>query len=238
MKKFKNIIANIKDIIIRMILPYLSEKTKFSFIYRYKFWKYSQNAEYSASGAGSDINATIKIRSGLESFFKEFNIKSIIDIPCGDFNWFGKINLENYKYIGCDLVEEVITNNNLKFNNNKNISFTTFDLINDDIKKFDNYDFLIIRDCLVHLDNKDVHKILKKIFSSKIKYIGLTSYDIENNDIKPQKGDRWRPINFLLKPYLLDTPFYIIDDSNSFNNTENLKKLLIWKNENSNIYSK
>ena len=97
MKKFKNIIANIKDIIIRMILPYLNEKTKFKFIYRYKFWKYSQNAEYSTSGAGSDINATIKIRSGLESFFRKFNIKSIVDIPCGDFHWFGKINLENYK---------------------------------------------------------------------------------------------------------------------------------------------
>ena len=88
------------------------------------------------------------------------------------------------------------------------------------------------------LEESQIRKILNKIFKSKIKYIALTSYDIEQNNISPQKGDRWRPINFLIEPYKLKKPFYKLDDFNQFNSAEKQKKLLIWKiDENSNIYT-
>ena len=149
-----------------------------------------------------------------------------------------KINLDDYKYLGCDLVEQVIKDNNLKYKNFKNVSFSEFDLVNDDISIYNNFDFLMIRDCLVHLEESQIRKILNKIFKSKIKYIALTSYDIEQNNINPQKGDRWRPINFLIEPYKLKKPFYKLDDFNHFNSGEKQKKLLIWKiDENSNIYT-
>jgi len=32
--------------------------------------------------------------------FEELEISSILDIPCGDFNWMKEINLDKYKYIG------------------------------------------------------------------------------------------------------------------------------------------
>ncbi len=239
MKNIKKIFTIIKDIGLNLILPFLSEKKKFNLIYKSKYWKYKINSNYSASGAGSDLDATLNIRAGLKIFFKKFHIKSILDIPCGDFYWMSQMDLDEYKYLGCDLVEQVIIDNNLKFKNLKNIKFSTFDLINDDINVYNNFDILIIRDCLVHLEEKQIHKILKKIFDSNIKYIALTSYDITNNKINPQKGDRWRPINFLIEPFLLKKPFYEIDDFNDFNAGEKQKKLLIWKiDENSNIYSK
>ena len=52
-----------------------------------------------------------------------------------------KLNLDKYKYLGCDLVEQVITDNNLKYKNFKNVSFSQFDLINDDINIYNNFDF-------------------------------------------------------------------------------------------------
>ena len=147
-------------------------------------------------------------------------MKSILDIPCGDFYWMSKLNLDKYKYLGCDLVEQVITDNNLKYKNFKNVSFSQFDLINDDINIYNNFDFLVIRDCLVHLEESQIRKILNKIFKSKIKFIALTSYEIKDNNISPQKGDRWRPINFLIEPYNLKKPFFKLNDQNELNSAE------------------
>ena len=237
MQILKKIITIIKDKGLNLVLPFLSEKKKFSLIYKTKFWKYKIGSNFSASGAGSDLEATINIRAGLELFFKKFSVKSILDIPCGDFYWMSKLNLDKYKYLGCDLVEQVITDNNLKYKNFKNVSFSQFDLINDDINIYNNFDFLVIRDCLVHLEESQIRKILNKIFKSKIKFIALTSYEIKDNNISPQKGDRWRPINFLIEPYNLKKPFFKLNDQNELNSAEN-KKLLIWKtDENSNIYT-
>ena len=43
---------------------------KFSLIYKTKYWKYTFDSNFSASGAGSDLDATANIRGGLELFSK------------------------------------------------------------------------------------------------------------------------------------------------------------------------
>lgn len=36
---------------------------------------------------------------------KKYSIKSILDIPCGDFSWMKKIELDGIEYIGADIVK-------------------------------------------------------------------------------------------------------------------------------------
>ena len=45
---------------------------------------------------------------------KIFN-KNFFDAPCGDFNWMKLVNFDDCKYIGGDIVNLIISNNNKEF---------------------------------------------------------------------------------------------------------------------------
>jgi hypothetical protein len=44
-------------------------------------------ASESLSGKGSSLEATSTLREHLEKLIAELGISSLLDIPCGDFNW-------------------------------------------------------------------------------------------------------------------------------------------------------
>ena len=90
----------------------LSLQERFELIYNENFWE----SEESRSGIGSEIENTKEVLKALEHFIKEFKIKSIIDIPCGDYNWMSSMDMRNLKYQGHDIVKQLITDNkkNLK----------------------------------------------------------------------------------------------------------------------------
>lgn len=60
---------------------------------------------------------TVNLRKKLRKIIKKYKIKSIFDAPCGDCNWIkGIIRNSSVKYIGADIVDEIIKNNKKKFN--------------------------------------------------------------------------------------------------------------------------
>ena len=79
----------------------------FKNIYDNNYWGESETF----SGEGSTIKATEILRQNLEKLFKEFDIKTLLDIPCGDFNWMKELKYEFDFYLGCDIVYDIITNN-------------------------------------------------------------------------------------------------------------------------------
>ena len=60
------------------------------------------------SGPGSDVNQTSLITKELFALFKDLNIRTMLDIPCGDFNWMKDVDLNSIDYTGADIVEELI----------------------------------------------------------------------------------------------------------------------------------
>src|SRR5690606_267167 len=56
-----------------------------------KYWKSSE----SLSGDGSELSVTITLRKGLEKVLEEFKVETMLDIPCGDFNWMKMVKLSN-----------------------------------------------------------------------------------------------------------------------------------------------
>jgi hypothetical protein len=86
-------------------------KDTFDNIYKTNYW--SSNESY--SGKGSQINTTINIRKALPKLFKKYKIKTLLDVPCGDFNWMKEVDKTNIEYIGGDIVEEIVVNNNKKW---------------------------------------------------------------------------------------------------------------------------
>ena len=128
-----------------------------------------------------DINNVI---NNLDIFIKKNNIKSILDMPCGDFSWMQNLVKKNIdiNYTGYDIVKDIIGRNNKKYSSNK-INFFCRDIVNE--KTFDNFDLIFIRDFFIHIDNESINRILINIKNSKVKFLACSNNNNEsfNNDV-------------------------------------------------------
>lgn len=208
-KKIKSIFKIIKDFYIGIYIRSKNRKDKFRIIYKHSYWKSSNSNSF--SGAGSENEATMNIRKELELFIKKENVKSIIDIPCGDFFWMSKLNLENITYTGADIVDDLIYENNKKhkLDINDKLNFVKLDIIKDNIGE---YDLIINRDCLVHFTDDEIFRSLKNIKNSKCKYFGSTIFLNNYNNKKSNLPDNWRPINLCKEPFNLPDPYIVLND--------------------------
>ena len=210
----------IKYRFLNFILKNYNLQKRFTFIYKTNYWKSSFIG--SRSGRGSDLETTLKIRESLRKFISDKNIKTILDIPCGDFYWMSKVDLKRLMYTGADIVEELVKNNNKKYKDS-NINFLTLDIIKD---KLPNVDLIFSRDCLVHLNNDEILSTLKNIKKTESNYFATTIFERNFDNDTSKLSDNWRPINLTKKPFNLNSPDFIIDDSN---NNQLDKKIAIWK---------
>lgn len=201
----------------------LNRNTKevFEYINKNNHW----SGEISVSGAGSDMVQTATVSQTLPELIKKYQIKTFLDLPCGDFNWMKEVELNVEKYIGCDIVQDVIEKNKVNYSS----SVREFRLINLIEDKLPDADLLFCRDCLVHLSNNDINKVIRNLKRSNIKYILTTTFTecYENKDIAT--GD-WRIINLCLPPFNLSAPVEIINENcTEGNGTYNDKSLALWR---------
>jgi hypothetical protein len=174
----------------------------FSYIYTSNYWGDDQ----SASGVGSNEKQTQVIAKEIPVLFKQYNIKKVLDLPCGDFNWMRNVDLGSVEYIGGDIVEDIILKNQSRYGK-PNISFRKLNIITDQLPEAD---LVFCRDCFVHLSNEQVMESIKNIRSQKIKYLLTTSHNkrIKNKNIL---AGEWRPINLEIPPFSLK-PLVVIDE--------------------------
>lgn len=203
-------------------------KWRFTEIYRHSAF----GGKESVSGPGSDLMQTETIREEMPKLVEELNIKSLLDAPCGDFYWMQKINFIGLdKYIGADIVPEIIADNNKKYAN-KNRQFITIDIIKD---RMPSVDMIICRDCFVHFSFKHIFQAIKNFENSKSKYFLATTFPrcLKNNNIITGE---WRPINLQLPPFNFPAPIKLIDEKCSEQNYKySDKKLGLWKFEDINF---
>ena len=173
----------------------------FSKIYSDNFWL----SKESRSGGGSLISATKTIREKLPELWKKYDIKTFLDVPCGDFNWIKEVDKTGITYIGGDIVGEMIEENSKKYSA-ENVSFKVIDITKDDLPQVD---MIFCKDCLQHLSNEKIFLALRNFKKSKSRFLLTTSYSktLYNWDILD--GD-CRPLNLLKKPFCLPKPMLII----------------------------
>jgi|RhiMetdeSRZDD1v2_1073273.scaffolds.fasta_scaffold800379_1 methyltransferase family protein len=151
----------------------------FTGIYEDNIWK---NAE-SISGHGSTLEYTKGVRAALPVIFDQLKIRSMVDAPCGDFNWMRTVPLEGIRYCGIDIVPRLIDENNIRYGSG-DIRFVCGDITR---TTFPDADLLFCRDCLFHLSFSDIGGFLQSFVDSKIKYLMTTThknpYRFRNVDI-------------------------------------------------------
>ena len=176
--------------------------TNFESAKKFVDMKIKDNNE-SLSGPGSHIYNTVEVRKLLTSFIKEHNIKSILDLGCGDWNWFKLVNICDASYEGWDAHPTMININKIRYGSDK-VVFEVKDIITED---YPEVDLIICRDVLFHLDFKYSINVINKI-KNKCKYFLSTSFnniDTNTNIKKYCHIDNWGfyPINLHITPFNL-----------------------------------
>ncbi len=212
---------NIKHATKKIIFDLSSRKSKFLHIYRNSLFGGSD----SISGPGSSLEQTQAIREALPRLIKELKVRTFVDAPCGDFHWMGKVELDIDKYIGIDIVPELIHANQQKYHSNTR-EFYTLDIVSDDLPTAD---LIMCRDCFIHLSHKDISSAIKNIGRSGIKYLLTTTFTEirENRDIVT---GRLRFINLQKSPFNFPDPLLLINEQCTEEEGKYLDKCLaLWR---------
>ena len=181
-----------------------SMASKWTHIYR----NYGYDGKRFGWGSGSDLTQTAVIREEIPRVIEELDIKILLDCPCGDLNWMQHVDLKVEKYIGVDIVKEMIDLNRQKFKKT-GYSFYELDMTKDVLPKAD---MILCRDCLVHFSFRDAAAALNRFRESGTRYILTTTFPkrVKNSDTMTGV---WRPLNLQLAPFSFPDPIKMIDEN-------------------------
>lgn len=182
-------------------------ETVFSNIFASNAW----GSKESVSGAGSELTNTAQIIRELPHLLRELQVRTLLDLPCGDFNWMQHVDLTGIDYTGADIVEELVQRNTERFAR-PGRRFSKLNLLADDLPTVD---LILCRDCLFHFSHADTFHALHTVVASRSKWFLTTTFTYRslprNQDI-PTGG--WTPINLEMAPFNLPPPRRLIVEGN------------------------
>jgi len=174
----------------------MDEKQVFTAIYAANSWGNSE----SVSGSGSTVSATQFLVPELNQLLRSFQIRSMVDIPCGDFNWMQHVDLDGIQYIGADIVDDLISANREQF---PGVNFEVMNLISDPLPRVD---LVLCRDCLFHLPDALIMQALQNIRRSGSRFLLTTTFAWKSLPNKEGRLGDWRRLNLELPPFNLPPP--------------------------------
>ncbi len=180
-----------------------SAREIFQRIYRTSHWA----ADTSVSGEGAAEAQTAVLGAALPLLCREFQVRTLLDVPCGDFSWMQHVDLSGVAYVGGDIVPEIVARNRDQFSSPYR-TFIDLDLLTDALPAAD---LLLCRDLLVHFSFADVERALVNVRRSRIRFLLTTTFPGTTENENIATGD-WRPINLERPPFNLPPPARLINE--------------------------
>ena len=190
--------------LIRRKLGHCSEmEAIFQSVYESNAW----GSNESPSGPGSTKDRGTDFIDELLCVLRDLRCRILLDVPCGDFNWIGPVAEAMDRYIGADIVYELVSRNRKLYSSTR-LRFVRLDLSTD---RLPDADAILCRDCLVHLSFRDIGRCLENIQRSRVTYLVTTTFadHPKNEDI--QTGS-WRTLNLERPPFSFPKPLRTIDE--------------------------
>jgi hypothetical protein len=193
--------------------PYVRWKYRFIPAARREYFEgmYRQNVwgdHESRSGSGSNLAVTETLRRELPGFLARLEVRSLLDLPCGDWVWMQRADLSGLdRYVGGDVVPDLIEGLRQK-HGGPGREFLVLDALSDDLPRVD---AVMVRDLFGHLDHAQVRKLVRNAKRSGSTWLLGTNYPelTENEDVSM---GHWRPQNFALAPYLWPAPHAVLEE--------------------------
>ena len=159
----------------------LSVEQTFETIYKNNLWGGPPGDFY--SGTGSDAAIADPYCNYVRQFIQENNIKSIVDLGCGDFRVGRRLVVQNTSYVGIDVVSSLIERNTREFGS-EGIRFQTLNAI-DQVPPAG--DLCLVRQVLQHLSNEQIMRVLRNCGS--FRYLIVSEHAILRNPC-PKNADK------------------------------------------------
>lgn len=195
----------------------------FTETFRNRYWR----SKESVSGRGAELGQTAVLRAGLPALLRQYGIRSLLDLPCGDFNWMQHVDLQGIYYTGGDIVETLVAQNQEKYGN-AHRTFRRLDLLSDALP---DADCILVRDCLVHFSLAHIGQALDNLKKSNITYLLTTSFPGTKKNEDIQTG-HWRTINLQLAPFYFPEPLATLNEACTEENGAFAdKSICLWKIE-------
>jgi hypothetical protein len=182
---------------------YPTAESRFKQIYKTNYWA---NGE-SLSGEGSTLEATRHVRAALVEFIQKYQVGSLLDVPCGDFNWMKEVRL-GIPYIGGDIVDELVARNQKVHATDKR----RFQVINLTQTPLPQSDLILSRDCLNHLSFQDIELAMENICASGATYLAVSQFPAQASNGNQESGFTYRELNFCLAPFNWPPPLAQYDE--------------------------
>jgi len=162
----------------------------------------------SVSGPGSTLRYTADLRATLPALVRALGCKTMLDAPCGDFNWMREVDLEGIAYRGFDIVPALITELQTQYPQH---GFEVRDITNDPFPKVD---FVLCRDVLIHLSNVNIVKVLENFVRSGSEWLATSHYfQVTTMADVPSDPTTFRPVNLTVAPFFFEPPDYVLKDT-------------------------
>lgn len=196
-------------------------KEVFSDIYRRR--AFGEDCE-SVSEPGSSVARTSSFRDAIPVLLKELNVRTLLDAGCGDFNWMKLVSLDLERYIGVDVVSELISENQRQ-HGNATRTFLNLDISREKLPKVD---LILSRDCLVHFSFRDVSAAIENFKESGSTYLLTTTFTCFNRNTDIETGG-WRYLNLQTSPFNFPDPLKLVEENREHSGGVDVVKYLgLW----------
>ena len=146
-----------------------------------------------------------KLVEQLPLLFKEFNIKTFVDVGCSDFYWQINVDWSGVDYLGIDIVKKIVNENK---KNHPEFKFEHRNLIEDDCPKAD---MIFVRNVFLHTSLSECLKMIYNIKMSGSKYLMASNTDAVKENM--ETSNIWvvrRNLN--LYPFNFPSPIKVVPE--------------------------
>ena len=180
-----------------------TNRERFETVFRTRRWALGE----SVSGPGSDrtsgqVEHAIRV---LTKACDELDVRSIADIPCGDFHWFDLFlqDRPGIAYVGYDIVEPLIARNRIIHPDRR---FEALDIVTDVPPPAD---LIFSKDLVNHLYEADVWAALRNMVASRSRWLLITSNaGATNEELYMFRPGASRELDLQTAPYSLPEPIW------------------------------
>jgi SAM-dependent methyltransferase len=176
----------------------------FRAIYENDTWRVAAG---SSSGPGSGLARTAGLRPALVRLLDQMGARSLLDAGCGDFHWMQAADLKIGRYIGIDVVPELVASNQSLYGR-RGRRFLCRDLTTDRLPRAD---VVLCRDCLIHFPDDDLWRAVANIRSSRSTWLLATTF-VDRALNEPIALGDWRPLNLQAPPFYFPEAELLIPD--------------------------
>lgn len=161
---------------------------------------YRENLWGEGSGTGSSEEATRAYRDFLHNFLRSNEVRSVVDLGCGDWRFSRLIDWSGIDYLGVD-VSKVALQAALRFEG-PGVRFRALDAVTEALPPAD---LLIAKDVLQHWSNADILALLPKLKGFRYALItnGFLPQDAARTNEDMAAGMDYRPVDLRRPPFRL-----------------------------------